>query len=149
MKINHPSIKRLLTIFIFLTSVIIRINSQTISYEYDYAGNRISRKIVSLPPPPQGAKQHVDSTAVKDMMGERTITVYPNPTRGALGVEINGGDTEEDLRFILFSGQGVQLYNSNAQPGINPIDMTAYPKGWYILQVQAGENMKEFKVIKE
>jgi hypothetical protein len=83
------------------------------------------------------------------MMDERTITVYPNPTRGALGVEINGGDTEEDLRLILFSGQGVQLYNSNAQPGINPIDMTAYPKGWYILQVQAGESKKEFKVIKE
>jgi len=140
---------QLLYLLIFQLLFTISIHSQTVSYAYDQAGNRISRKIVTLPPPPQGAKQHVDSTAVQDMMDERTITVYPNPTRGALGVEINGGDTEEDLRLILFSGQGVQLYNSNAQPGINPIDMTAYPKGWYILQVQAGESKKEFKVIKE
>ncbi|MEA4935854.1 hypothetical protein SDC9_158301 [bioreactor metagenome] len=140
-----------LYLFIFqLLFFIASVNSQTVSYTYDTAGNRISRKIVSLPPPPpQGSKLYVDSTAIQDMMDERTITVYPNPTRGALGVEINGGDTKEDLRLIIYNGQGMQLYNSNAQPGINPIDMMAYPKGWYILRVQAGENKKEFKVIKE
>jgi hypothetical protein len=150
METNHTTIKRPLTIIILLVAVIIQSNSQTISYDYDYAGNRISRKVVPLSPPPQGAKkQPADSIAVEDILGKRNILVYPNPTRGALGVEINGGDTEEDIRLILFSGQGVQLYNSKAQPGINPIDMTAYPKGWYILRVQAGEERKEFKVIKE
>lgn len=136
-------------LMILLVVVSLQVVSQTVSYTYDQAGNRISRKVITLPPPPQGAKQHVDSTGIQDMMGELTITVYPNPTRGALGVEINGGDTEIALHLILFSGQGVQLYNSTAQPGINPIDMTAYPKGWYILRVQAGEERKEFKVIKE
>ncbi|MEA4937002.1 MAG: T9SS type A sorting domain-containing protein [Paludibacter sp.] len=124
--------------------------AQTVNYTYDHAGNRISRKVITLPPPPQGAKQQsTDSTVVQDMMGERTITVYPNPTRGNLGVQITGGNTEEEIRLIIFGGQGVQLYNSNVQQGINTVDMTAYPKGWYILRVQAGEKRKEFKVIKE
>lgn len=140
----------LLLLLIFQWLIAISMYSQTVSYTYDQAGNRISRKVITLPPPPQGAKQQFsDSTVVQDMMGERTITVYPNPTRGALGVEIKGGDTEDALYITLFSGHGVQLYNGIAQPGINPIDVTAYPKGWYILRVQAGEERKEFKVIKE
>ena len=140
----------LLLVLTFLFFFNVNVFSQTVSYTYDQAGNRISRKVVTLPPPPQSAKQHVDSTSVEDVLSERTIIIYPNPTRGALRVDINGGsDTEEELRIILYSGQGVQLYNSIVQPGINPVDMTAYPKGWYILRVIAGEDKKDFKVIKE
>ncbi len=150
MKTNHAATKRLLTVFILLAAVIIQSNSQTISYDYDHAGNRISRKVVPLPPPPQGAKKQLtDSVVVEDMLGERNILVYPNPTKGTLGVEITGGDWDENIRLILYNGQGVMLYNANANQGINPVEMTVYPKGWYILRVQAGEQRKEFKVIKE
>jgi len=150
MKTNHVAIKRLPALFIFLAAVIFQCNSQTISYDYDYAGNRISRKVVLLPPPPQGAKKQVtDSVVVEDMLEDRNILVYPNPTKGILGVEITGGDWDEDILLILYNGQGVMLYHANAQQGINPVDMTAYPKGWYILRVQEGEKRKEFKVIKE
>jgi len=148
MKTNHEAIKRLLAVFTILAAVILQSNSQTISYDYDFAGNRISRKVVSLPPQ-QAKQQPTDSVVVEDMLGARNILVYPNPTRGALGVEITGGEWDEDVRLILYSGQGVMLYDANAQQGINPVDMTAYPKGWYILRVQAGEKRKEFKVIKE
>jgi len=148
MKTNHAIIKRLPVLFILFAAVIFQTNSQNISYDYDFAGNRISRKVVPLPP--QGAKKQVtDSVVVEDILGERNILVYPNPTKGALGVEITGGDWDEDIRLILYSGQGVMLYNANAQQGVNPVDMTAYPKGWYILRIQAGEKRKEFKVIKE
>ena len=147
MKSNHVAIKRLPALLILLAAVIFQCNSQTISYDYDYAGNRISRKVVSLPQSIKG--QPVDSVLVEDMLGERNILVYPNPTKGALGVEITGGDWDEDIWLILYNGQGVTLYHAKAQQGINPVDMTAYPKGWYILRVLAGEKKKEFKVIKE
>ena len=147
MKSNHVAIKRLPALLILLAAVIFQCNSQTISYDYDYAGNRISRKVVSLPQSIKG--QPVDSVLVEDMLGERNILVYPNPTKGALGVEITGGDWDEDIWLILYNGQGVTLYHAKAQQGINPVDMTDYPKGWYILRVLAGEKKKEFKVIKE
>lgn len=147
MKSDQVAIKRLPALLMFLIAVILQIHSQTISYYYDYAGNRISRKVVSLPQNIKG--QPTDSVAVEDVLGQRNILVYPNPTKGALGVEITGGDWDEDIRLILYSGQGTVLYNTTAQQGINPIDMTAYPKGWYILRVQEGEKRKEFKVIKE
>ena len=147
MKTNHVAIKRLSALFILFAAVILQCNSQTISYDYDYAGNRISRKVVPLPQNIKG--QPTDSVIVEDMLGERNILVYPNPTRGSLGVEITGGEWDEDIRLILYNGQGVMLYHASAQQGINPVDMTACPKGWYILRVQDGEKRKEFKVIKE
>ena len=122
--------------------------SQTISYGYDQAGNRVSRKIVSLGSP-QSAKQNTDKTVVTEPLGERTITVYPNPTKGILSIEIKGGNIEEVIHLYIYNGQGAMLYSAVAQQGLNPLHLTNYPSGWYILRVQSPENSKEFKIIKE
>lgn len=82
-------------------------------------------------------------------MGERTITVYPNPTQGILSIEIKGGDIEEVVHLYIYNGQGAMLYKAVAQQGLNPLNLTSYPSGWYILRVQLPEQGKEFKIIKE
>lgn len=126
MKSNQVAIKRLPALLMFLIAVILQIHSQTISYYYDYAGNRIFREVVSLSQNIKG--QPTNSMVVEDVLDQRSILVYPNPTKGALGVEITGGDWDEDIRLTLYSGQGTVLYKGKARQGINPIDMTAYPK---------------------
>ena len=123
---------------------------QIVSYAYDNAGNRISRKIVNITPPPSHAKKAVeDPIPVEEQLGERKITIYPNPTKGSLAVEITGGSDKDELRIVLISAQGIQLQNLKAESGINPLDMHAYPPGWFILRVQAGDKMTEFKIIKQ
>ena len=122
-----------------------------VSFTYDQAGNRISRTI-TLPPPPQNAKRHTeatDSVVVSDKLGERSINIYPNPTRGALGVEIKGGNNIEDIMIVVFSGQGSQLIVKKADIGINFIDLAKYPEGWYILRIKAGEKHTDYKIIKQ
>jgi hypothetical protein len=126
MKSNQVAIKRLPALLMFLIAVILQIHSQTNSYYYDYAGNRIFREVVSLSQNIKG--QPTNSMVVEDVLDQRSILVYPNPTKGALGVEITGGDWDEDIRLTLYSGQGTVLYKGKARQGINPIDMTAYPK---------------------
>jgi len=121
-----------------------------VSYAYDNAGNRISRKIVALNSNPSHIKN--DSVApapVVDLLGERKITVYPNPTQGMLGVEITGGDDKDQLQISLYNADGKQLQNRQVESGTNPVNMNAYPSGWYILRVQAGEKRMEFKIIKQ
>ena len=121
---------------------------QIVSYAYDNAGNRISRKIVNITPPPSHVKKAVeDPIPVEEQLGERKITVYPNPTKGALAVEITGGNDKDELRIMLISAQGVQLQNLKVEKGINPIDMHTYPPGWFILRVKAGDKMTEFKLL--
>ncbi|MDD3322819.1 MAG: T9SS type A sorting domain-containing protein [Paludibacter sp.] len=121
-----------------------------VSYAYDQAGNRISRKIVDLTvtPNPTHVKKSEDSAPIEDQLGERTITIYPNPTKGTLAVEIKGGDEKDELRIILYNSEGKQLQNKKVEQGTTPINMSTYPVAYYILRVIAGENVKEFKIIK-
>jgi hypothetical protein len=121
----------------------------TIEYVYDQAGNRVSRTIINIPP--QGVKRQnpPDTVAVKIMQGERSMKLYPNPTKGTLVIEISGGNTEEDIQLTLYNGQGQTLVNKPATTGLNNLDVSNYPAGWYILQVKAGTEKKEYKIIKE
>lgn len=136
-------------LFLFFIAFSFHVMSQTVSYAYDYAGNRISRKIVSISNPTHIKKDSVAPAPVEDKLGERNIRVFPNPTKGALAVEITGGDTNDPIRLILFSTQGTQLQNSIVSSTTTPVNMASYPAGWYILRIQAGEKVTEFKIIKE
>ena len=123
-----------------------------VSYAYDQAGNRISRKIVPLNSSPANVKKHEEDPApvpVVEQLGERTITIYPNPTKGALGVEITGGNDKDEMRMVLFGPQGTQLQSHKVRSGTTSLNLSSYPTGWYILRVQAGEKMTEFKIIKD
>ena len=141
--------KTILLLLLLAAFVFQNMAQNTISYTYDNAGNRISRKIITIPP--SGIKRHqpTDSVVIKETIGERTIKVFPNPTRGALGIDIQGGDPKHELRLQIYSGAGAMLYNQPATEGLNPIDMTQYPQGWYILRVVAGTEKKEYKIVKE
>lgn len=143
MKFRHLSVTIVTLLFCTLFA-----NSQTISYTYDNAGNRTSRTIVLSAQKAKGL-QRPDSTVLKENVGERNITLYPNPTKGALGVNIQGGNSKEILMLYLYSGNGHQLYSSSASEGLNTVDMTGYSPGWYILRIVAGNEKREYKIVKE
>lgn len=121
-----------------------------VSYAYDNAGNRISRKIVLLSSNPTHVKKDTIAPApAEEQLGTRKITVYPNPTKGALTVEIAGGNDKDEIQIVLISAQGIQLKALKADTGTTPVDMHLYPSGWYILRVKAGDKVTEFKIIKQ
>ena len=140
--------KQLYLLFSFILILSSGMAQNIVSYAYDNAGNRISRKVVNLNSNPSHVKAS-EPAPVEDQLGERKITVYPNPTQGALAIEITGGDTKDEIRFILFSAQGTQLQNLKVTATITPVNMSSYPVGWYILRVQVGEKVTEFKIIKQ
>lgn len=140
--------KHFYLLFIFLLMLTSGM-AQKVAYDYDMAGNRIARKVVELNNPSY-AKQHVETPVpIEEQLGERKITVYPNPTKGALAVEITGGDQKDQITLSLFSSQGVQLQNIKTTGITTPVNMSSYPSGWYILRLQIGDKMMEFKIIKQ
>jgi len=153
MKHLHKLVHYLLFLFVLVFSLhgIAQTPNNVVSYAYDNAGNRISRKIVDLSkdPIPSHVKKAADPVPVEDQLGERKITVYPNPTKGVLAVEINGGDDKDQLRIVLFNADGKQLVNKKIQSGSTLINMSTYPAAYYILRIQAGDKMTEFKIIKQ
>jgi len=146
----HKTKNRILLILFLLSFLSTGIAQNIVSYAYDNAGNRISRKIVLLSSNPTHVKKDTIAPApVEEQLGDRKITVFPNPTKGALAVEITGGSDKDDIHIVLFSAQGIQLKNLKVTNGTTAIDMHLYPAGWFILRVLAGDKVTEFKIIKE
>jgi hypothetical protein len=150
-KTNTTKMKRNILLLFFILFIIKGFAIDGVIYNYDAAGNRILRKIgpVLLRSATVDPTEKLDSVMVEAEMGDMDVSVYPNPTRGALYVEVSGGDPKKDISMKLFSPQGANLQNiKNATPK-SYINMSAYPSGWYVLRVHAGDKDLEFKVIKQ
>ena len=119
-----------------------------VSYAYDQAGNRISRRVVPLNSTPDHVKKSEKPTPIEEQLGERKISVYPNPTKGNLGISITGEEIKEKITIDLFNAQGTLLMSKKAESEMTTLQLSRYPTGWYILRVTEGEKIKEFKIIK-
>jgi hypothetical protein len=149
------------TFILILFSAIIYagpIKSQTVkvSYDYDKAGNRTKREMVTVTlqsAPATGnelksAKQ--DEKPVEDQTGDFRVLVYPNPTKGNLDIEVSGGDEQNTYSYSLFNASGAKLLDGNFKgPARQPVAMAGLTNGIYFLKVQYADKTLTFKIIKE
>ncbi|MEL7250177.1 MAG: T9SS type A sorting domain-containing protein [Bacteroidota bacterium] len=71
--------------------------------------------------------------------------VYPNPTNDQLWVELPEGATSAAL--ILYNTQGQQLLHQESTGLTSTLDVSALPKGLYVLQVQGEGWMQQARVV--
>ncbi len=66
------------------------------------------------------------------------LNIYPNPTNGQVMVDLN---TSETTLITLSDMSGKRIYTEalKATNGIHSIDLSNYPQGLYIIQVQSGD----------
>lgn len=75
--------------------------------------------------------------------------IYPNPVNTELVLETNiNSFTTNDL-LTLYSIDGKQLYKSSINSNQSTIDVSSYPKGFYILKSSINGQEKSFKIVKE
>lgn len=120
-----------------------------VDYTYDQAGNRTGRIVIYEQLRSKRNNTPTDSVVVKDQLEGLDLKFYPNPTKGMLRVDINGSEADSELNMVIYDAQGRIILNSKANEGSNTLNLTRYAAGWYILQIQAGGNKREYKIIKE
>ena len=124
--------------------------AQSIIYSYDAAGNRTGRTyVVSLRSASADNANRPDSSGIEASLSNLKVIVYPNPTKGALTIEVSGMDQSESYQMKLFDPKGRQLTIFDGQPGSTPVNMSSYPSGWYILRMYAKEKTLDFKIVKQ
>ena len=122
----------------------------TFSFGYDASGNRLTRTITL-----KSALITKDSVELKkalipqdDLIGQHKIRIYPNPTKGLLGVEVqNIGENTANLQIYSLGGsllQQVRLVSEYAD-----IDLSRHPAGIYLLKIIVGNKNAVWKIIKE
>jgi hypothetical protein len=145
---KQNKMKSIITLITLILGTLTITAQNEFAYGYDAAGNRTSRTIITIPPPPPAAQKHKEPASVTEQLGEMEITVSPNPTQGELLLQItNMEEGSNHLKVLDLNGQ--VLIEQNNITESNTIDFSALPSGYYIMQLQAGNKKKEYKVVKE
>lgn len=159
-KANHARIKTTILLFLiagcFLPEVGRPQTANNYAYGYDGSGNRTAReKVITL----KSADLMADSlsnpsakTADKEIFGDsvekRQITIYPNPTKGIVNVEIGleGGD---NARITVFDLRGRMLVGLKGIGRFTDIDLSNQPMGTYLMKISIGNKTTTWKIIKQ
>lgn len=149
--------KSLVSFFLIIIGLCVTIHgySQTINYTYGYdaSGNRISRNAIYL------RSAHItsdtlsiikakQSEAIKEMIDNRQITIYPNPTKGLLTVDIplNEGDI---ARISLYDIQGRVILDLKNVGSTTELDLSGQPSAIYLLRIFINNKPMTWKIIKQ
>ena len=148
-----------------------------IKYTYDAAGNIEKREVILVTIPSKSGstsketgkeknnaggtsmtkstvsgkgETNVAAAEIPDFFPEKKITVYPNPTRGMLRIDITGYDIPQDARIYIFNVQGAMIRQLTGVSATNELDISEQPAGAYIMRVVMDkENVSVSKIIKE
>ena len=126
--------------------------SQTTKYDFDYdlSGNRIER-IIDLSKSASvnnSTSSTTDVQSISETLAGQTITIYPNPTKGKLKVNV-GNLNQGEATFQVFNMKGSMVLSKRVSGSTSEIDLNKQPPGMYILKVTIGENSTDWKIIKD
>lgn len=134
-----------LNLLLFLSASFLSASADTVLFSYDSAGNRVKREIVIEK---KSAPSNDGADCFSDMLSEKEIKIYPNPTEGLLKVEISGYEDLDDCRFSIYNMSGQQIWTSYVRSPLTEVDITSRPNGMYIFLIALNGEESTWKIIK-
>ena len=125
-------------------------NAQTsFTFAYDASGNRTSRTIALKSAfIPQNDTIVAKQKTFEDLIGNRPVKIYPNPTNGLLQVEL---PYIENLNATIrvFGSQGALIKEVKVKDFTTDINLSQNPNGLYILRISIDDLSSEWRIIKD
>ena len=136
----------LITILLLLTA---RLQAQKVCITYDKAGNRTNRTICLKSKEATSDSVSIAKIPITENMGEMLITLYPNPTKGQLTIQITNitCETEGALELYDLSGRLVIVQKTVGESTM--LDISRYPLGIYLMRIRICDKVSEWRIIKE
>ena len=144
MKSFTKQIFLLIAFFISLSAY----SQTTIEYHYDSSGNRTERVIVLNTKSANIGGDDNLTEVFDDKLDAGEIKIYPNPTEGLLRIDLPNFDLP-NANLYLYDLTGKLLRQQTAVGGSNEMNLYAYSAGVYLLIIQAGQEKREWKIIKK
>lgn len=122
--------------------------AQSLSYEYDYdqAGNRIRRSVVTLTRGDQ--KGDAIPLFTDELPDGNRMTLFPNPTKGVIRFEMGQPDGVLG-HYRLFDLKGTLLMEGVCESHAFDLDLSRQPNGVYLIEFQNKNKVYSNKIIKE
>lgn len=120
-------------------------SQQYLSYEYDDAGNRISRTIFL------GSKSAAvqQQEEIKETIAMQEIKIYPNPVESILSVSVTGFDNTISGEYFIYNLTGGLLERDKITSEHTTLDLSSFSSGTYLLQILINGEKTVWKIIKE
>ena len=128
-------------------------SQNAIRFAYDALGNRMKREIVlqnsDVANRNLSSEEKKEDNFYSDMLSEKQIRIWPNPTEGHLKVEIQGLAPEEKacLRITSMSGAVVNIKETTSP--VSELDLRHCTNGNYLLHIAPGGQETTRKIIKK
>jgi len=91
---------------------------------------------------------HTTALGVTEVINSPDIQIFPNPVKDVLKFRFNNNLKSEAIDIYDMNGRVITSIQNNKN--VNEVDMSAYPKGHYILKVKADDGkLYVEKIIKE
>ena len=143
---------RALFVFSGLLFYLSAFSKNAIRFAYDAFSNRVKREIVlqnsDVVKRNMSSEEKKEDNFYSDMLSEKQIRIWPNPTEGHLKVEIQGLAPEEKacLRITSMSGAVVNVKETTSP--VSELDLSHCINGIYLLHIATGRQETTWKIIK-
>lgn len=118
-------------------------------FEYDNAGNRYSRTMIEMIIDDKSQVENTTTDSLDFSMNEMQVTVFPNPTKGVLRIEIDNLPENARGSVLVTDLQGRVLINSEEVSGSFEVDFTPFSAGTYNMTLTIDGSKKYFGIIRE
>ena len=126
----------------------------THTYDYDAAGNRVSRTVLEISNKSLKSDCHQDSAwdseqnqHYEEFIGKNSVKIYPNPTHGMVTLQF---EKPIDNRYYQLFGLSGQLLSEARITEMDIIlDLSNYRTGVYMLTISINEKKETWKIIKK
>lgn len=123
--------------------------SQEAHFTYDAAGNRIRREFISYYRN-QPSRRQAGSRNSNNLLTDKLVRIYPNPTDGLLKIEMMEYDSSTPYVIKLLTSSGQQMISRTCSSATTQIDISQRPTGIYFLQIMTSDGAKKtWKIVKK
>lgn len=84
-----------------------------------------------------------------EMLSDKDIRIYPNPTKGRLKIEIAGYENSDRCVLRIFNTSGQQILSTHASSPWTELDISSRANGIYILYISLNNKETTWKIIKK
>lgn len=118
-------------------------NATVLQLDYDDAGNRIKREVITLGSGPTPAR--LSNTT---FYTQEDVNIYPNPTRGTLNIELVNSNEEKNRTIEIYNLEGKLVTRKQIDYSKKTLDLSTYKNGVYYLNIYGEDNVTKWKVVK-
>ena len=144
--------KRYCAFILFLLCYFLKVEAQNaIVYDYDNAGNRISRVLSSQKSATITFPANEKKIKVQDKLTEEEslIKVYPNPTTGIIKISLENYPDPIIGECRIYNLNGTVLKHTKLNSSFTEVSLSDCINGTYIMRLIINDKLFDYKIIKQ